>query len=291
MLKPKDVDFVIAHGSCPDGFGAAWTAWKMHQDKIEYFFASYASNEEVPDVSGRNVLMVDFAYKSPEIMNDLNRKANSMLLLDHHKSARDALEGKIDCDHIFDMNRSGARMAWDYFYPASPISHIIQYVEDRDLWKWKMPDARHYLAALDSYPQDFDIWNWIAGLENEHLEQFFAEGRAICRFQEILVNDHVNKSEKGYLIAPDGEEYPCRIVNCTSKEIISDVGHELAKNDDEEVVGVAWAYSHRYNDYIFSLRSIKDIDVSEIAKKFGGGGHAQASGFKYNGNIKDIFKQ
>lgn len=288
MLAPQDVDFVIAHAGCPDGFGAAWTAWTMHGNKIDYYFASYA-DKELPDVRGRNVLMVDFAYKDPEIMNKLNKDANKMLLLDHHKTAKEALDGKIDCDYVFDMERSGAKMAWDFFYPGKTAPLLILYVEDRDIWKWEMTESKAYLAALDSYPYTFSTWSWIASLAGDHLEDFFAEGRAIMRFQQRLTNNAVDRAVTAYLIAPDGTKHICKVVNASSKEIISDVGHELAKQNG--MIGAIWAHAHDLGTNFISLRSVGNLDVGEVAQKFGGGGHKNASGFTYSGGIHDIFKE
>ena len=285
MLKPTDVNFVIAHGNCPDGLGAAWSAWAMHGSNIEYYFATYGSGKDLPDVTGKNVLMVDFAYKTPEIMNELNFKANKMLLLDHHKSAKEALEGKIDCDHIFDMERSGARMSWDFFFPSLDVPDLISYIEDRDLWRWKLPKTREYLAALDSYGQNFETFDRVSQLKDKELESFISEGCAIVRYQQNMVKQTVKKAEEGILCAPNGE-YPCFAVNCATRELISDVGNELA---NKGVVGLVWGYSN--GQLYCSLRSVGDkFDVSEIASQFGGGGHRNASGFELKGNLKDIFK-
>jgi oligoribonuclease NrnB/cAMP/cGMP phosphodiesterase (DHH superfamily) len=285
MLQPEDVNLVIAHGNCPDGLGAAWAAWKMHKSDIEYYFATHGS-KDMPNVEGKNVLMVDFAYSSPEIMNDLNEKANKMLLLDHHKSAREALEGKIDCDHIFNMERSGARMAWDFFYPNSRTPDLILYIEDRDLWKWGLPDSRGFLASLNSFPQTFDTFDEVSELSQKEIRDFISEGHAIMRMQRIMINQAVKHGVTGNLMTPDGIFYKCMISNNSSRELISDIGHDMAK-----IAGVAlvWHYSHERDTNICSLRSDGTVDVSKIATKFGGGGHHNASGFEYKGKITDIF--
>lgn len=280
MLKPEDVNLVIAHGNCPDGLGAAWTAHTLHRDKIEYYFANYGS-EEVPEVKGKNVLMVDFAYKSIELMNKLNADANSMLLLDHHQSARENLEGKIDCDHIFDMDRSGARMAWDYFYPNKEVPEIIKYIEDRDIWKWEYPESRAYLASLNSYPQTFDTFYWASRLNDKQKATFILEGNSIIRFQKTMVDDAVKKALPGFLHAPDGKHrFPCFFVNSTQKELISDIGHTLSSG---KIIGVIWSYNYKHDKISCSLRSKGDTDVSKIAGYFGGGGHKNASGFEVSG--------
>jgi len=285
MLHPEEVNLVIAHGNCPDGFGAAWSAWKMHKSNIEYYFAIHGS-KEMPNVEGKNVLMVDFAYNSFLVMNDLNRKANKMLLLDHHKSAKERLEGKIDCDYVFDMERSGARMAWDFFYPESTAPDLILHIEDRDLWKWELENSREFLASLNSYPQNFDTFDQVSNLSKKEIKDFISEGRAIMRMQKIMINQAVKHAAFGQLIMPDGLFCNCMISNNSSRELISDIGHDLAINAG---VGLVWHYNHERDTNICSLRSDGTVDVSSIATKFGGGGHHNAAGFEYYGKITDIF--
>ena len=289
MLRPENVDCVIAHGNCPDGFGAAWSAYVMHGKGIEYHFVSYKGEiveDEIPDVTGKNVLMVDFAYPDIGIMNRLNEKANSMLLLDHHKSAKEKLEGKIDCDHVFDMVRSGARMAWDFFHPDKSVSILVRYIEDRDIWNWIMPNAREYLAALDSYDQTFENFDWINALAGDKLVSFIDEGRAILRYHNILVKKSIRAAVPGDLITPDGEKHPCFAVNAVSNSIVSDIGNRLAHDG---FFGFMWGYSHRDNSHFASLRSVGDVDVSTIAAQFGGGGHKNASGMSFDCHIENIF--
>ena len=289
MLSPKDVDLVIAHGQCPDGFGAAWSAWSMHGDEIEYYFPVHKREidiSEVPDVTGKNVLMVDFAYSNIDFMNELNQKANNMLVLDHHKQNRDDLEGKIDCDHIFDMNRSGARMAWDFFYPGLEPPLLIKYIEDGDLWRWKHAGSRDFLAAMNSYPQTFENYEWISLLHGNSLTNFFNEGAAIRRYRDNVVAKMVEMAVPGDFITPDGQRHLCFAVNCPSKDIVSDVGNKLAYHN---IISFMWGYEHGEKEYFASLRSVGEIDVAAIAKQFGGGGHLNASGFSFSGQISDVF--
>ncbi len=290
MLKPEEVNCVIAHKNCPDGFGAAWSVWTKHGNNIEYHFDGYKEKiyeEDIPDVTGKNVLMVDFAYQDVDVMNRLNAKANKMLLLDHHEKTRDLLEGNIDCDHIFDMDRSGARMAWDYFYPKAEPSTLIQYIEDRDIWKWELPNAREYLAALDSYPQTFENFTWIDGFSKREIADFIAQGSSILRYHNILVKKSVRTAVPGDLLTPDGERHPCYIVNHPSKDLVSDIGNVLAHDD---VIAFVWCYSHHNEINVASLRSVGDKSVSDIASLFGGGGHKNASGCSFKTPINEIFE-
>jgi hypothetical protein len=52
---------IIYHGNCADGFSAAWCFWRKYRDGADYFAGVY--QQEPPDVSGRDVFLVDFSYK------------------------------------------------------------------------------------------------------------------------------------------------------------------------------------------------------------------------------------
>src|SRR5688572_26960395 len=111
-----DKALCIYHGNCADGFTAAWAVHKAYGDAAEFFAGKY--QEPPPDVTGRDVIMVDFSYKRP-VLAEMIGKAKSFLLLDHHKSAQADLEALAECgaNLHFDMSRSGALMAWQYFHP------------------------------------------------------------------------------------------------------------------------------------------------------------------------------
>jgi hypothetical protein len=78
------VPLCIYHGNCQDGFGAAWTVRHALGDRVEFYPGIYQN--EPPDVTGRDVIIVDFSYKRP-VIEAMALKAHSILILDHHKSA------------------------------------------------------------------------------------------------------------------------------------------------------------------------------------------------------------
>lgn len=281
-MRPEDVDMVVTHGNCPDGYGAAWCAWKKLGKGVEYYFASYNGDKvRLPDVKGKNVLMVDFAYKDPNIMNFLDNMANDFLLLDHHEGAMKALDGKISCNYEFDMDRSGARMAWDFFFPGKLPPHLILYIEDRDIWKWEMKEARAYLAALETFEPSFQEWDRIASLKGQELEDFFNIGRPIVKYQENLVKSVSKSATPALLKTQDGKHsFKVNAVNSNSREIVSDLGHRLAEMDPEIKVGIVWHYSIEDELFKFSVRTVDGVNANEIANCFGGGGHPGAAGFE-----------
>ena len=259
---------VLYHGCCMDGFCAAWVIRKVYPD-VEFREVFY--QQPPPDVSGRQVIIVDFSYKR-SVLEEMKSKADHLRVFDHHKTAWEDLIGLDYC--YFDGNKSGARIAWDMIRCSSwavnkpDIPSIVLYVEDRDLWKFQLPHSREMNAALSSYPKDFMVWD---ELEKKDINELIIEGTAILRYQTQIVDFLADQAEE---IEIGGYKVP--VVN--SPVLQSEIGNKLAQGQPFSAV---W-YQHR-GKRKFSLRSTNQgVDVAEIAQQQGGGGHRCASGFMEN---------
>ena len=279
----------IYHGNCADGFGAAWVVRKALGEDVDFHAGVYQNAP--PDVSGRDVILVDFSYKRP-VLEDMARSAKTITILDHHKSAADDLvhfanppnmaesfeqfadlaefHGFYPIRALFDMERSGAMLAWNYFFPRIAPPKLIEHIQDRDLWRFALPKTREIQANVFSYPYDFAVWDKLIGSDMETLA---AEGEAIERkhFKDIAELVKVCRRE----ITIGGIVVPAASLPYT---LTSDAGHLMA-TEHASKIGVC--YWDTPDGRVFSLRSTDDgPDVSEIAKQYGGGGHAHASGFR-----------
>lgn len=257
----------VYHGSCDDGFGAAYAVWKKYGNSVLYYAGVYGLSP--PDVTGLDVAIVDFSYKRP-IMVELASKAKSILVLDHHKTAQADLEGlSVECPNVtveFDMERSGAVMAWQYFHPDTELPKFFEYLQDRDLWTKRLPGVDEFTAALRSYPQDFKEWDRLC---SGFVTDLIQEGMSIQRYYRTLV-----EQAKKHAFIREIAGYKVPVVNA-SLFMSSEVAGELAEGHPFSAV-----YAETEKTVIWSLRSRGDgIDVSEVAKKFGGGGHKNAAGF------------
>jgi hypothetical protein len=117
MNKP----LCIYHHGCIDGFAAAWAVRKHYGDgEVDFHPGIYG--EAPPDVTGRVVILVDFSYKRPVLLQ-MCAQAACVLILDHHKSAAaDLVDLPDNAVTVFDMDRAGAMLAWDYFHRALHLS-------------------------------------------------------------------------------------------------------------------------------------------------------------------------
>lgn len=282
----------IYHGNCADGFTAAWAVRKALGSGVEFYPGVY--QQQPPDVKGKHVVMVDFSYKRP-VLEEISRQAASVLILDHHATAQDDLAGfedlnkyagTLDWDRhlrnvamddmencagrpytLFDMERSGARLAWDFFHPGVTPPPALLHVEDRDLWRFAIPGTREVQANVFSYPYDFDVWDSLMAGDPARL---IAEGAAIERKHHKDIAELVKVTTRMFCIG--GVVVPVANLPYT---LTSDAGHLLAA--DHPFAGCYWDTPA---GRVFSLRSRDDgADVGKIAAQYGGGGHAHASGF------------
>ncbi len=276
---------VIFHYPCLDGFTAAWACWLKHPDAE---FVHGVHGQAPPDCTGRDVMLLDFSYKWP-VMTEIIKQAKSVLILDHHKSAAEDLSGldtflelNDNVNVVFDMEKSGARLAWEYFHGhgigARPM--LIDYVEDRDLWKFKFPLTREITAALFSYEYDFQQWNALADVLNtKEGERHLTEaGRAIERkhHKDIAELLKITRIMREFNLGYWGKQPYVPVANMPYT-MASDAANLMAEGHPF----AATYYINGDGDCVFSLRSREDgVDVSEIAKQYGGGGHKHAAGFK-----------
>lgn len=262
----------IYHGNCADGFGAAWV-FKTQADR-EFDFHAGVYQDAPPDCTGRDVYLVDFSYKRA-VVEEICKVATRVVLIDHHKSALDDLAPLIESkkiESLTSLEHSGSVLAWMWFHGnnLTNMPPLLAHIEDRDLWRFAMPGTREIQANVFSYPYDFAVWD---ELMDAPVESLIAEGRAIERkhFKDIAELIKVCRREMtiGGIVVP---------VANLPYTLTSDAGHMMATEHPSKV-GVC--YWDTPDGRVFSLRSTDDgPDVSEIAKQYGGGGHAHASGFR-----------
>lgn len=282
---------IIYHSPCLDGFTAAWAAWLKYP---EAEFVPGIHGQPPPDCRDRRVCLLDFSYKR-DVMLSIMRVAKSVVVLDHHVSAQNELMslGGIHPENsmrtIFDMTKSGARLAWEWFHPGEKVPRLVQLVEDRDLWRFALPNSKELNAAFFSYEYSFSTWNELRDrlqLPIDYVD-LVAEGRAIERKHMKEVRELVEKLKHtrafwapapvpppGWITHQEPLLVPCANLPYTMS---SDAAGLMAEN-----APFAATYYFDGEQYVFSLRSLPNggADVSKIAASYGGGGHKNAAGFR-----------
>lgn len=259
----------IYHANCSDGMTSAWVVSRAFGGEIDLYEGRYGN--EPPDVSGRDVILVDFSYKRP-VLERMASAAKSVIILDHHKTAAEDLRG-LDLPNlkiVFDMERSGAGIAWDHYFPNLPRPRMVDFVEDRDLWRFKYPETRAFCTFLYAFAGNNDIaaWDEVYCMD---VADVIAKGEVIDMAHMKNVRACVDIAKRRVVLG--GHNVPMANVPVM---FASDAGSIMAQGEAFSVTYVDTA-----NSRLFSLRSTDaGIDCGEVAKMYGGGGHRNAAGFK-----------
>lgn len=305
-IELKDVDLILYHGKCPDGICGAWSVWSVYKESKNTFIGVQHGGT-VPDVSNKNVLMIDFSYPKDVIESMLDsssgKNAKHIFVLDHHKSSLDLVDIQHpNFSYVLDMSRSGAQLAYDYVHNKlsentvdSDRPWFVNDIADRDLWNWKLPNSNYTTRAmfglgfyesiekfdekLNTYSREY-LTNIGEIFVNEDKEIY----KSICKravYANLTIPSNPDNEERKFLV---------RIVGCDHSHT-SNVGNLLCEEKNSEGkylcdFSVMWRYEFSTDEWYISMRGAKesDIDLSSIARKFyKGGGHPKASGFTLKG--------
>lgn len=253
------------HANCPDGFGAAYAFWCKYKDTIEYYPISHG--DDLPDVTGKTVFFADIAMDR-DITIRAAEQAKKIKVIDHHISKYEELK---DLPYyIYSSEYSGAGMAWRFCHPNKEMPLVIQYVQDRDIWKWELDHGKEILASLDSLPFTFQDWHAFEADLHEKFDRVCDMGEGILQYCERLMSRI--KRDK-HTLTIKGHVVPAINTPFFRSEILAQlcIDHPFSAG-----------YHYDGEKFIFSLRSYDEgLDVAEIAAMFpGGGGHRNASGFQ-----------
>jgi oligoribonuclease NrnB/cAMP/cGMP phosphodiesterase (DHH superfamily) len=267
---------VCFHTNCTDGFTAATIAYMIFGDNADYLGVQYNKEYDLEIFKDKNVFVLDFSFPL-DTCNEIKKVSKNFVILDHHKTAQESLS---TLDYaIFDMNKSGALLTWNYFYPSYEAPKFVQLVSDHDLWNHHSKEVVWFNKAIRCLPFDFTIWldTFKSFQDPLKLEEFIAQGKAIETFTNQQVESLVKVATTCVINGEQG-----LMVNAASA-FISETGNQLAKKSGTFGAITILAKNGKV---LVSLRSIGDYDVSNIAKEFGGGGHKNAAGFSID--LKDL---
>lgn len=271
---------VIYHANCADGFGAAWAANKKFGNEAIYVPAQYGDKPPL-DLIGLDaeVFILDFSYPLEEMIQ-IRDLASTTVVLDHHKTAlptleelfrqeQQTLEGDI---FVCEMKKSGCVLAWEFFFPGIEPPTMLKYIQDRDLWKFEHHGSKQIHAYLMTLGWNFQEWTTAATLLGAGSDLPHKIGNILLQKDMDTVRFLVETNAHKMFI--DGHE----VWAVNSPTLQSEIGNYLMMSKDTPFAAV---YYDKGDVRIVSLRSTDDrMDVSVVAKNFGGGGHRNAAGYK-----------
>lgn len=306
---------VFYHADCIDGFGAAYAAWRHFGADAIYRPLHHGEAWALAEIAGHQVFILDFSF-TPDALEAMAAVARSVTQIDHHASARQAWRDRLpDTDGLvmhhdeerqltvlFDLQKSGARLAWEHFHANQPVPLVLQHIEDQDLWHFTLPGTRIFCLALRLLPADFSTWDELVEqtptTEAKRYREMHVSGQAINAFfqneVERLANSDLRMPARlrGEPVdALQAQRHGQAIVTndnlawLASKGIAvnanalfaSELGNLLAEQSGS--FGLIWQLAGD-GEVKISLRSKGSCDVASIAVRYGGGGHHNAAGFR-----------
>jgi len=304
LLNKNLIDLVIYHGSCWDGFGAAWAANYYLRDcdsrsKAPKFFPA-RHGASPPDVRGLNILIVDFCYPL-KTMEKLLSDCESLLVIDHHVSSEQDILSLPAHNKQFVMSESGAMLTWKYFYPDREPPQLISYIADKDMWRFNLPDSMSLSHALSMKSQSMEQFDALIARGDEGINSLISEGKGIKSYIESQLQRLLSKAQK---MKFSRTGHTVSVVNSPLHK--SELGNLMAEKKGIDFA-IIWHYEHASKALIISVRSTDHwisrskseetvtpkapdqiVDVSQIAGLFGGGGHKMAAAFKFYGRIDQL---
>jgi len=280
--NPEKADLILYHGQgCPDGYASAFAAWLRRGDAATYIPMEHGPSMVIPDVAGKHVVVVDFSF-SAAVTADLKSRAASFVVLDHHASAEKELKDLPEENKVFSMQQSGCTLSWDYFQQGQGHEEVplfLRYLEDKDIWRWAFRDSEAFSAGFGTVKFEMNAFKDLLDKGEAGVDEIIERGRAILEYKNGVRDSHVKRALPCRLKA--APQFNGLIVNGST--IASEIGNAMCQQPGIQF-GAIWNYDHAKKSIYVSLRSDSDeVDVSIIAKSFGGGGHKRAAGFNYSG--------
>lgn len=302
---------VYYHNPCPDGIAGAWCSWNYYEGfrhSVEYqgcrpeeeITAKLLKRKGTGDLKNVTIYFIDILPTRD--IPGLCAAAKQVVIMDHHKTNSEYINtvwNTPTCQNltvVFDLERSGAQIAWDYFNPGTERPWFIDYIGDRDLWAWKLPNSRAINSGLqnqgylDSLGDFYTFWRTNKDTEPEIVMKQLADcGKAIETYQARIIEQAKKNAVSIAYILEDGSE-PYVWAGTINQDLVSELGNILAERElpcgEMPFFSVIYSYDIIKDEYKLSLRSSDKnpnaADVSAIAKRLdsNGGGHKHAAGCK-----------
>lgn len=273
---------LITHNDL-DGVGCYIVAKIMLEEEVDVTYCNYGDvNEEVlKAIENENVyskIFITDISVTEEVANELDKIWDKVVLLDHHPTALFLNKYSwAKVEEYFDIEEKtcATRLLYDYFNANGNVylDTFVEKVRLFDTWLWKEKyndeDAK-YLNDLRYILGKEDFANSLISKIKSKSTLFNEFDLKLLAIKQREIDSYVEKKDKD-LVVTEIRGYKAGVVIAESNQ--SELGNRLCEMHPElDLVAMV-------NQNGISYRTVKDnVNVSEIAKYFGGGGHPKASG-------------
>lgn len=252
--------------------------------------------------AGSHVIHIDHHKSSIDFINNMNKEQKSIYdkvisfvkdgisgcLLTWIFSCMNDIE-RVNANNIeFDLSvgRTHIMLPGNREYVIPPA---IRYIDDNDVWIHYHNETKYFNIGFqmetDKSPQNKELWSKLL-YDFKSVKKYIDEGEIIYRYQSIQNKSIVSRNAFIYTFNYKGKDIECLCVNNAygNSRLFGSEYNEYQIIMKFGFDGELWRYT------MYSHEKFEDIDVSEIAKLYGGGGHKCAAGFVSNDFIFDTNK-
>lgn len=340
-----DMVMIIYHNHCPDGWAAAAVS-TIFEEKDGVCITYLPMTPDDVSIGVENLIkhvnkqtkirIFDLCISHQDAWKLLNY-FDDICILDHHKTTIDSFRENVPWinDGVefksgrklfrYNNNKCGATLAWQFYCNNEEPPMFLQYIEDRDLWKWQLPNSTiicngiSYLYPMNyivsAYPYLYtrvypnepnaicvnnkipDFSKWINAINSHDNEIWIKEAYEHGKIMSYIINNNVIAAAKSAKVFrwKNMNVYFC-CAGCVDQSTLGEYLYNRKRADDTYYCDYVfmWRYNHWNNKCSISLRSRKgsNMDISTIAREFGGGGHRHAAGFSCTmKTLTDIFNE
>jgi oligoribonuclease NrnB/cAMP/cGMP phosphodiesterase (DHH superfamily) len=280
-----EIDTVLYHNNCQDGFGSAWIVWRHLKGDATYMGLVPDNLPPYTQFKNKYVVIMDISLPR-KYLDDIKSVARNVLLIDHHNTYADELEEHPNV--VFDKEHSSIYITWRVFNPDEKIPQFVRYIEDNDLAKYEIKKTEPFVAAIGTklpfhHIDYFKMWDKL--LNEAFVDSLIQDGIKYQEYKNYLLkrNMHIGQNMKlgGYKVL---------VANFGAVGLASDLGNKMSEQNPTYDFVILWSYHSSNKEYSIMLRTRNDnIDLSQLAKKFGGGGHPRAARFAWKGPIEELW--
>ena len=281
----------IYHSRDNDGYACGAIIKRKYPDAKLIGF-DYGQEFDFSLVNNEPVIMADVSLEMPDMLKLAEKSNWQFTWIDHHISKMNDYkkfvgDGEDFCKTVLDNNISACEGTWKYLFPNEPMPKGILLLGEYDTWRKKdlkrweneiLPfqfGIRMICNSTETFP------TYLFKNNEEDIIEIIKSGKTILKYQE-QVNETACRAAFEY----EFEGLRCICLN--GGGFNSDVFKSVYDESKHDAM-MPFKYDGKDNQWIFSLYGTKDIDLSLIAKKWGGGGHKSACGFQVS-KLSDVFK-
>lgn len=260
--------------------------------KIELYGMNYGEKFPYDKLHADTKLyMVDFSLPIDEMIA-IYQKVMRFVWIDHHKTAIEAADEAGSKFNPFGLRRVGVGacgLTWEYLYKSNLVPMGIYYLSKYDVFDFdKGSDIEAFQFGMRSYDTEprAEIWEKVFGENTSAKEQnrIITEGKGIIRYRDQEYKEYLEMFAKEVRLPapqPDNEvqyDLRCLAVNRGKGNtfMFGETNFDSRTGDRFDIhIAFVMIPSGLWQVSLYSTT----VDVSEIAKKYDGGGHSGAAGF------------